>query len=46
MMKAEGAIFGGKIQIPLSELLEDNAVGEPLSTDPYSFQNSITLKLI
>lgn len=32
--------------IPLSELLEDNSVGEALSADPDSLQHTITLQLI
>ena len=33
-------------QVPLSELLEEDAVGEALSTDPDALQDSVTPQLL
>lgn len=35
-----------KLAIPLSEFLENDPVGEALATDPDSFQDAITAKLV
>ena len=35
-----------KIYSPLSELLENNAVGEPLATDTDSLQHTVTPQLL
>lgn len=43
MWKTEGA---DKASSPLSELLEDDAVGEALSADADSLQDSVTSQLV